>query len=450
MNNASHHIWHPISHPNRDFQGIDPMHIVSGDGVYIRDDQGKKYLDGNAGLWCVNVGYNRQEMKDSIKAQLDQLSFYQLFKSATHPSATELAAKLVNMMQPEKMKRVFFTSGGSDSNESAIKLARQFHLLNGEPGRRKVISLKRSYHGSHFGCMAVTGYKNYERAYGPFFPDVISLDAPFLYRNPWSCDDPELLVEYCIKQLIAEIEFHQPNTIAALIAEPIIANTMIIPPASYWPKLREVCDNYGILLIADEVVTGFGRSGSLFGCRGWGVAPDMMCLAKGISSAYVPLGAVMINERMAKVWESNSHMDGFIITSITYAGHPLACAAGLAALNIVEKDNLAEKAKQQGRYLLNKLVPFIDRFKSVGDVRGKGLMLCLDFVSDKKTRQPIDLGVNGALGLNQKIADIARREGVIIRPLGNLLIIAPPLIFTKEHCDKLVDVLEQAFIEADI
>lgn len=450
MNQYSKHIWHPFAHPTTVNKQVEPIHIVSADGVYVKDNQGRELLDSTSGgLWCVNVGQNRPEIKEAITKQLDEMAFYQLFNGVSHPRATELAAKLIGMTKPENMKRVFFTCGGSDSIETALKLARQYHVINGEPERKGYISLKNCYHGTHFGGTSLHGGDKggggARRNYGPLLNGGIRVDAPWLYRNSWQCDDPEQLVKNCINQLITEIEFNTPDAIAALIAEPIIGGSLIIPPESYWPRLREVCDQYGILLIADEVITGFGRSGSLFGSRGWGVAPDMMCLAKGISSGYIPLGAVMVNERMEQAWDQNNDVRGNIATGVTYSGHPIACAAGLAALDIVEKEDLPNNAKVQGNYLLSNLKPFAEKYRSVGDVRGKGLMVALELVADKVKRLPVD----PADGLALNIANTARKYGVLVRPYGQRIILAPHLIYTSEHCDRLVDALDKAFTEID-
>jgi adenosylmethionine-8-amino-7-oxononanoate aminotransferase len=440
---ASHsaHFWHPHANPN-EIKERAPVHIVSADGVYLQDSEGRRLLDGNSGgLWCVNVGHNRPEIKAAIMRQLDELEFYQIFDGISHPRAAELAAKLVAMTQVENMKRVFFTNGGSDSNETALKLARQYHVINGQPERKKFISLKGAYHGCHFGASTLSALTAFRRLYEPVLPGVTSVEMPLLYRNPWNCTDPEQLVKFCIDQLIAEINYQSPDTIAAIMAEPVNGLSVAVPPATYWPRLREVCDQYGILLIADEVITGFGRSGSLFGCRGWGVIPDMMSLAKGISSGYIPLGAVMINARMEQAWDSiGNDPKAHIATGVTYAGHPVACAAALANLEIVEKERLPENAQIQGEYLLNLLRPFTDKFRSVGDVRGKGLMIALDFVVDKKTREPID----PTKGFGYRVASVGREQGIMVRPYGPRIILSPPLVFSTEHCDQLVTALERA------
>ena len=446
MSNYSRDLWHPYANPNEIKERL-PVHIVSGDGVYVRDSHGRQLLDGNAGgLWCVNVGHNRPEIKSAIMKQLDELVFYQLFDGISHPRATELAAKLVAMTQPENMRRAFFTSGGSDSIETALKLARQFHLVNGQPGRSKFISLKGSYHGSHFGAATVSAQAALHHAYEPLVPGVFSAEMPFLYRNRWNCTDPNELVELCIKDLIEVITYQSPDGVAAIIAEAVNGQSLVVPPANYWPRVREVCDQYGILLIADEVITGFGRSGSLFGCRGWGVIPDMMCLAKGISSGYIPLGAVMVGARLVEAWDRiGTDARGYIATGVTYAGHPVACAAGLAALDIVEKENLPENARVQGEYLIERLRPFVQKFPSVGDVRGKGLMITLDFVTDKKTREPKDPAGKFA----HAIAAAGRDHGIMVRPYGPRVILSPPLIFSSQHCDELVAGLEKTLSQVD-
>lgn len=439
MHTYSEKFWHPMAHPG-EIKNREPVHIVSGDGVYIKDDKGRTLLDCNSGgLSCVNLGHNRQEIKDAIKQQLDELVFYQLFDGISHPRAVELAEKLVTITAPENMARAFFTCGGSDSVEASLRLARQYHLLNGEPTRKKFISLKKGYHGTHYGASSINGMDAgiCRAPYEPMLGGCIHIDAPWLLSNPWHCIDPEQLVDKCIDQLIAEIEFHSANTIAALIAEPVLGGSVIVPPAGYWPRLREVCDHYGILFIADEVMTGFGRSGAMFGCRGWGVAPDMMTLAKGISSGYFPLGAVMVNQKIEQAWEANNDTNGLISTGVTYSGHPVGCAAGLAAIDIAESENVPANAKVQGEYLLEKLTGFIDQYEAVSDVRGKGLMIALELTD----RGSPELNQN----FGRKLAAFARDNGIMIRPYGGRIMLSPPLVFTSEHCDELLVALAKSF-----
>ena len=443
--NYSENLWHPMVHPNA-VKGREPVHIVSADGVYLKDDQGRQLLDAIAGLWCVNVGHNRPELKEAIKSQLDELQYFQLFNGSSHPRVVELAEVIRNIAKTENMRRVFFSSGGSDANETALKIARQYHRLCGQPERTKFISLKQGYHGTHFGTASIGGNSVYRRNYEPLMPGCVQLDSPWPYRNPLS-DDPVELGQLCAAQLAREIEYQMPDTVAAFIAEPVQgAGGVIVPPENYWPLVREVCDKYGVLLIADEVVTGFGRSGSMFGSRGWGVKADIMSLAKGLSAGYVPLGATVINERVNDAFERNADFAGTIMHGYTYSGHPLACAAGLAALDIVRKEDLPANAAAQGSYLLEQLKPFEEKFAAVGEVRGKGLMIGIDLVANKSTREPIDPTGDFAY----EVAAVARREGVLVRPVGTTIILSPPLVIEKTHCDKLVAALEAAFTEVNL
>lgn len=261
-------------------------------------------------------------------------------------------------------------------------------------------------------------------------------------RSSRDITDPEELAHICATLLEREIEFQSPDTVAAFIAEPVQgAGGVIVPPASYWPLIRKVCDKYGVLLIADEIVTGFGRSGSMFGARGWGVKPDIMCLAKGISSGYIPLGATAVNERIENAFMKNGNFTGAIMHGYTYAGHPVACAAAIASLRIVREENLPANAAAQGSYLLERLKPFETRYPAVGEVRGKGLMIALDLVKNRKTREPIDPGD----GYANAVAAGTRAAGALVRPVGTKIILSPPLVLQQEHADALVTALEAGF-----
>ena len=297
----------------------------------------------------------------------------------------------------------------------------------------------------HFGGVSVNGATYYRTAYEPLLYGCYQIDSPWPYRNPWT-DDPEELARIVAMLLEREIQHQGPDTVAAFIAEPVQgAGGVIVPPASFWPRVREVCDRYEVLLISDEVVTGFGRTGSMFGARGWGVKPDIMCLAKGISAGYVPLGATVLNKRVASAWYADLTPDGFIMHGYTATGHPLACAAALAVLDIVEGEDLPGNAATQGKRLLEGLKPIEGMSSVVGEVRGKGLMVGIDLVSDKNTRAPVD----PAMGLPDKIAAYARDEGVIARPAGSTIILSPPLVIDQQEIDKIVDALTAAFMRLE-
>jgi len=427
-------------HPNEMTQRA-PIRIVRGDGCYVFDDSGQRLVDGVAGLWNVNVGHNRPELKAAITSQLDELEYFQLFDGVSHPRAEELSRVLFDMTRTEGMTRFIYNSGGSDAVETALKIARQYWKLEGQPDRIKFIALKQGYHGTHFGAASVNGNTAFRRNYEPLLPGCFHVDTPWLYRNPFT-EDPQELASICATLLEREIQFQSPDTVAAFIAEPVQgAGGVIVPPPSYWPQIRKVCDRYGVLLIADEIVTGFGRSGSMFGCRGWGVKPDIMCLAKGISSGYIPLGCTAVNERIEAAFSRNRDFTGAIMHGYTYAGHPVACAAAIASLKIVREENLPANAAAQGGYLLEQLKPFEKLYPAVGEVRGKGLMIALDLVKDRQTREPIE----PERGYANAVAAAARAAGALVRPVGTKIIISPPLILEKAHADALVTALHSGF-----
>src|SRR3569833_2133322 len=434
------HSWHPLLHPNEMTQRS-PIRIVRGAVCYVIDESGYRLVDGVAGLGNVNVGHNRPEMKAAIVAQLDELEYFQLIDGVSHPRAEELSQVLFDMTRPEGMSRFIYNSGGSDAVETALKIARQYWKLEGQPDRTKFIALKQGYHGTHFGAASVNGNSAFRRNYEPLLPGCFHVDTPWLYRNPFT-EDPEELAHICATLLEREIQFQSPDTVAAFIAEPVQgAGGVIVPPPSYWPLIRKVCDRYGVLLIADEIVTGFGRSGSMFGSRGWGVKPDIMCLAKGISSGYIPLGCTAVNERIEAAFVKNTDFTGAIMHGYTYAGHPVACAAAIASLKIVREENLPANAAVQGSYLLEQLKSFEKAYPAVGEVRGKGLMIALDLVKSRTTREPID----PQDGYANAVAAATRTAGALVRPVGTKIIISPPQELQKEHADALVAALHAGF-----
>lgn len=434
--------WHPMVHPKR-LAADPPLIIARGQGALVEDIDGTQYVDGVAGLWCVNVGHGHREVVDAIQRQLSQIAYYSPFDGTATPPSILLSRRLIQMTAQEQMARVLFSLGGSDSIETAMKIARQYWRLSGQPERVRFISLKHAYHGVHFGGLSMNGSEIFRQNYQPLLPDCSQIESPWLYRNPWT-QNPEALGRICAEQLDREIQRLGAHTVAAFFAEPIQgAGGVIIPPANYWPLVREVCDRHGVLLVADEIVTGFGRSGPMFGARGWGVRPDIMCIAKGLSCGYVPLGATLFNQRIADAWDQDDSPAGMIMHGYTYTGHALGCAAALACLDIVERDDLPGNAQRQGERLLSGLLPLQDRYPCVGEVRGKGLMLAIDLVQDKATQAPID----PAGGFAYRLAEATRKHGAIVRPVGTKLILSPPLIISDQELDRIVDALTAAFSE---
>jgi len=429
--------WQPFADPNAVAKDK-PLIIDAGKGVMVSDIDGREYIDGQGGLWNVNAGHGRREIIDAISEQLNRLQYYSLFGGTTHGGSIELSKLLVDMTTPEGMTRVFFSTGGSEAVETALKLARQYWNLEGQPQRTKFISLQRAYHGVGFGGLSANGTPAFRHMFEPLMAGFSRVEPPYLYRNPFS-SDPAELAQICATMLDRMIEDQSPNTVAAFIAEPIQgAGGIIVPPAEYWPLIRKVCDKHGILLIADEVVTGFGRTGSMFGSRLWGVKPDMMVFAKGINSGYVPLGATMFNERIEQAFAGKTN--AAFMHGNTYLAHPLACAAALANLDIVVKEGLADNAAAVGSYFLEKLKALAARQKHVGEARGKGLMIGVELVADKKTKTRFpDSDLFG-----HYVARRCRDHGVLIRNVYDTFIISPPLILAKSHVDRIVEVMDEA------
>ena len=438
------YFWHPMAHPKA-LLTQPPDIIARGEGSWIWDIDGHKMIDGMAGLWSCNLGHSNQRVIDAMVAQLRELPYYNAFRGTTHPKAIELSSRLVQVMAPEKVAAVVFSNGGSDAAEGALKLARQYWKLKGAPERTKFIGMKQGYHGVHFGGVSVGSIPQNRRAYEPLLPGCFHIDSPWPYRNPWT-QDPEELGRIVAGQLEREIQFQGPDTVAAFIAEPVQgAGGVIVPPKNFWPSVREVCDRHGVLLIADEVITGFGRTGHLFGTRMWGVNADIWCLAKGISSGYIPLGATAIGQKVADAFLNDESGQGVVGHGFTYSGHPVACAAGLASLDEIEQRDIPGNAASVGAHLQARLASFVERFSFVGNARGVGLMACLEMVTDKAKKTTIPKGND----LLHRLQRAAYRHGAMVRVSGPNMILSPPLTMTIAEADHLVDVLDTAFAEVE-
>ncbi len=436
------HLWHPMAHP-RAMRENRPDIIARGEGCWIWDVDGHKLLDGVAGLWSSNLGHSCRPVRDAIVAQLDELPFFNTFRGTTHPRAIELSTQLVELMRPDGVAAVMFGNGGSESVEAALKIARQYHKLRGERDRSKFIALKQGYHGVYFGGMSVNGNSNFRRAYEPLLPGCFHIDAPWLYRNPYTQDEAEL-GRIVAAQLEREIIFQGADTVAAFIAEPVQgAGGVIVPPANFWPEVRAVCDRHGVLLIADEVVTGFGRSGALFGTRLWGVQADLWCLAKGISSGYIPLGATAVGAKVAQVFDADTTGAAQIMHGSTYSAHPVAAAAALATLKELREREVVAHVARVAPAFQARLRGLVQRHAFVGDVRGVGLMLGIEMVADAATRAPLPKTSD----LPQRVARAAYRRALMVRVSGGMMILSPPLIISAEELSYLCDTLEAAFDE---
>jgi adenosylmethionine-8-amino-7-oxononanoate aminotransferase len=436
------YLWHPMAHPRAmKAEGGRPDIIARGEGCWVWDVDGHKMLDGVAGLWSSNLGHSCRPVRDAIVAQLDELPFFNTFRGTTHPRAIELSARVVDMMAPDGVAAVMFSNGGSDAVEGALKIARQFHKLRGQKDRSKFIALKQGYHGVHFGGMSVNGNTNFRRAYEPLLPGCFHLDSPWDYRNPWGLEG-EALGHAVAQALERELVFQGPDTVAAFIAEPVQgAGGVIVPPANFWPLVREVCMRHGVLLIADEVVTGFGRTGQMFGTRTWGVQADLWCLAKGISSGYVPLGATAISRHVAEVFDADTTGAGQVTHGYTYSAHPVAAAAALATLDVLERDDIPAKVQEVSGPFQARLGGLVDRVPYVGNVRGIGLMAGIEMVADKATKAPLPKTSD----LPARVAREAYRRGLMTRVSGSMMILSPPLVISPQEVEFLCSTLEAAF-----
>lgn len=438
--NNARSLWHPMTAPADSLKNP-PAIITSASGVRIKDIDGHEVVDAVGGLWNVNLGYSCQPIKDAIAAQLDALPYYSIFRGTSNDKVIELAEELRDFFAPDGLTRAFYTSGGSDSVETALRLARQYHKIRGEAGRVKYLSLKKGYHGTHFGGASVNGNANFRTPYEPLLPGCHHIPAPFPYRNPFNETDPAKLAQLCLAALEDEIAFQGAGTIAAFIMEPILGAGGVIPPhESFMPGVAAICRKNGILLIADEVITAFGRTGAWTGSRLWGVKPDFSCTAKAITNAYFPFGAVMIAEAVAEVFEKDETGKAAIGHGYTYSGHPVGAAAALATLAETKRLKVNENAATRGAQLFEGLKALKDKHSVIGDVRGgHGLMLAIEMVSDRATKAAPDKAVPG------QVQKAAYEAGVMVRVSGPNIILSPPLVITEADATAILTGLDKGF-----
>ena len=430
-------MWHPMAHP-ADSLANPPTIITRAQGVRITDVDGHEVVDAVGGLWNVNLGFSCQPVKDAIAAQLDVLPYYSTFRGTSNDAVIELSEGLRDFFAPDGLVRAFYTSGGSDSVETALRLARQYHKIRGEAGRVKFLSLKKGYHGTHFGGASVNGNANFRTQYEPLLPGCHHIPAPYTYRNPFNETDPAKLAALCLSALEDEIAFQGAGTIAAMIMEPVLGAGGVIPPhESFMPGVRAICDRHGILLIADEVITAFGRTGSWTGGRHWGVQPDLMCTAKAITNGYFPFGAVMISGAVAEVFENDRSGAAAIGHGYTYSGHPVGAAAAIACLAETQRLNVPENAAARGAQLFAGLQGLQEKYSVIGDVRGgHGLMCALELVADRGTKAPIDKAVIG------RVQEVAYQAGAMVRVSGNNIIMSPPLVLSAQDVQVILAALD--------
>lgn len=426
-------LWHPMGHPG-DLQSNAPTIIDRAEGVRIFDIDGHETIDAVGGLWCANLGYSNDVVKQAISDQLFKLPYYSAFAGTSNAPAIEAAERVIDFFKPDGMERAFFTSGGSDSVETAMRMARQYHRLRGQPHRIKYLSLKKGYHGTHFGGASVNGNPRFRTAYEPLLPGCFHLPSPYTYRNPFNESDPAKLAQMVAQAMEDEIIFQDPSTVAAFIMEPIQgAGGVIVPDASFMKLARNICDKHGILLIADEVITGFGRTGDWSGSRHWGVQPDMMTVAKGITSAYFPVGATLVSAKVAEAFESDQSGEGSIYHGYTYSAHPVGMAAVNACISETVRLDLKTNAAARGSQLFDGLKVLQADFDIIGDVRGgHGLMSAVELVSDRVTKAPMEISSV------KRVHKATYEAGTMVRVGGNNLLMSPPLTLTETDVQKIL------------
>jgi len=420
--------------------------MVEAQGSMVKDIDGKEYIDAFSSLWNVVIGHGQKAVADAITEQLDKMEYFSPFFGFASPPAIELAAKVVSLMPEEwNMGRVMFTCGGSETNDTNIKLARLYWNMKGKDQKKKIISRDLAYHGVTYGALNATGLEFFKMNFDPMLPGFLHIMAPYCYRCALNLTYPECDIA-CARQLEEAIQKEGPDTVAAFIGEPIHGTGGVIPPpAEYWPIIREICDKYDVLLIADEVITGFGRTGKMFGCMNWDLRPDLVSIAKGITSGYFPLGgAIASNEIYETIKNGLADMLPFL-HGFTYNNHPVGCAAGLANLKIIEDQKLVENAAKMGAYLGDRLKGLYDH-KSVGDVRSFGLMAAVEIVKDKETKEQIGLM---PMDSTHRIEDLMWEKGIYARAMLENVALAPVLTTTKEEIDAIVDALDASIAQME-
>lgn len=431
---AKHHI-----HPFTDAKEINDQGtrvIVKADGIYIWDAEGNKMLDGMAGLWCVNVGYGRKELAEAAYNQMLELPYYNSFFQCTTPPAIGLAEMLAELAPPH-LNRVFFTGSGSESNDTVVRMVRRYWDLQGEPQKSVIISRKNAYHGSTMAGASLGGMKFMHEQGGLPLPGIVHIDQPYWYGEGGDSTPADFGLRIA-KQLEEKILDLGLDRVAAFIGEPIQgAGGVIIPPETYWPEIQRICDKYGILLIADEVICGFGRTGEWFGSDYFGITPDFMPIAKGLSSGYLPIGGVMVSDRVADLLMEKC---GELAHGYTYSGHPASAAVALANLKILRDEKIVETVgKETGPYLQQRWSELADH-PLVGEARGLGFLGALELVKDKDKREfyPKPGKVGGLC------RDACIENGLVMRAVGDTMIISPPLVSTKAQIDELVEKAKKA------
>ena len=423
------YVWHALSRytPTEGDGPAPRMMVTEGSGAWISDTEGNRYLDGMSGLWCVNAGYGREELARTAYDQLVRLPYYPL--TMAHEPAVELGEKLNEWLDEEYI--VFYSNSGSEANEVAFKVARQYHRQSGEPNRHKFVSRYRAYHGNTFGSLAATGQAQRKYRYEPLSPGFVHVAPPDRYRCAFCADRPQCNME-CAKAIERTIEWELPETVAGLIMEPIITGGgVLIPPEGYVEEVARICERTGSLLIIDEVICGFGRTGKRFGHQHHGIRPDIVTMAKGITSGYLPLAATAVRREIFEAFKGTEEYDHFRHVN-TFGGNPAACALALKNLRIMEEEDLSERSAQMGEKLRAQLDE-LEGHEHVGQIRHKGLLFGVELVEDRESRTPAAAEkVTGVISACKERGLIVGKNGDTVAGFNNVITLAPPLIVTDD------------------
>ncbi len=432
-------VLHPYTNLRKhETQG--PLVIVRGKGVYVYDDAGNEYIETLAGLWCTALGFSEPRLAEAAHRQLSNLPFYHSFAHKSHDVGIALAERLLAML-PVKMSKVFFNSSGSEANDTAIKMVWYYRNALGQHRKKKILSRLRGYHGVTVATASLTGLPDNHRDWDLPIPQVRHADCPHFYRYGKVGESEEQFATRMAESLENQILREDPETVAAFIAEPVQgAGGVILPPATYFDKVQAVLRKYDVLLIADEVICGFGRTGNMFGSQTYNLQPDIITMAKALSSAYVPISATAISDKLYQAFLAQSDKIGQFAHGYTYSGHPVAAAVALEALKIYEERDIVGHVRKVSPSLQQGLREFADR-PFVGEVRGVGLIAAIELVRDKATRASFDR----KLGVGQLIANAAQKEGLIVRALGDTIAFCPPLVITETETTELLRRLCRAF-----
>ncbi len=427
------HVLHPYTNWIKHEQE-GPLVIEEGKGVYVKDSEGKHYIEGMAGLWCASLGFGEERLVQAAAEQMRKLPFYHSFAHKSHGPAIDLAERL-SEITPEGLDHVFFANSGSEANDTVVKFVWFYNNALGRPEKKKIISRIKGYHGVTVASASMTGLPNNHRDFDLPIANILHTDCPHHYRFAEPGESEEDFATRCAESLERMILEEGPETVAAFIGEPVMgAGGVIVPPATYWEKVQKVCRKYDVLVIADEVICGFGRTGKMFGCETYGIQPDIMSVAKQLSSSYLPISAVLISDQLYKAVAENSNKIGVFGHGFTYSGHPVAAAVALETLKIYEeRDILSHVAKVAPRFQEG-LRRFADH-PLVGEVRGVGLVAAVELVADKASKKPFDPPgkVGGAFD------KLARDHGLILRNMIDAIALCPPLIISEEEVDLLLE-----------